>query len=117
AVHLDHVELALDVGVDELSTQAESCIVDEEIDVHSIRAERVEQSRGSVTFNEIHWDRSCAYAVLPFNLSRRRFELIKIACNEDQVVTVGSKLLCKLESDSRRAAGNESRFFRHGERK
>ena len=43
-VDLDHVELAHDVGVGELSAEPEPRVVDEQIDVDAFAREGVEQS-------------------------------------------------------------------------
>jgi len=112
-VDLDHLDLALQWQVREMSLSAEAGVVDEHVYLESCRLQRGGELRGSIALRKVA-AKDVGLNVIGFPQVRGEgFELILASRDEHKLRAIASKTLCQFQTDARGGAGYEDGFKTH----
>ena len=102
AVEIDHLPLARGIQLHKRSAQAESRIVDEDVDLLARLFEVAHERGGRARPGQVDFDRPCIA-----ELRRERIEAVLAARRKDQPMTFGGKLPRELDAQACRGARDQ----------
>src|SRR4051812_38991747 len=99
-VHLNHVELALELGVSEFSAECKAGVVDEGVDLDVLIEQKIEDRLRRIRNSQIGGEDVRFDVELSFELTRGGLESIALSGDEDEIESISSEDLGELEPDT-----------------
>src|SRR2546423_2230691 len=111
-VDLNHLQLARELGLGELSAEAKAGVVNEDLDRDILVAEEIEDLLGRFASAEIGGEDVHFDVVFSLDLTGCCLERVTVAGDEDEIESFSGEDLRDLEPNAARAAGDETSFTR-----